>query len=188
MIVMDGTTASSDQINRLLTAWTEGDRAALDALIPLVYEELRRMAKRYMSRQRPGHTLQTTALINEAYMRLVGQAGLTCNNRSHFFGVAAKAMRHVLVDHARRAGSEKRGGNDAERIPLDDSIVLSRERPEQMVALNDALQSLEKLHERQAKVVELKYFGGMSVEEVADHLQISMDPVARDWRAAKVWL
>lgn len=185
-VVCEGPQPSS-QISRLLMAWSKGDQTALEELIPLIYGELHRMAKRYMSQQLPGHTLQTTALIDEAYMRLVGESGKTWQSRTQFFSVAAKAMRHVLVDHARKVDSLKRG-KDWQVVPINDDIIISPERLREMVALDDALRELEKLNPRQCQVVELRFFGGMSVDETAAQLQVSPDTVARDWRAAKAWL
>jgi RNA polymerase sigma factor (TIGR02999 family) len=186
-MVVGETTADPSQVTGLLIAWSKGDRAALDELTPLIYRELYRMAKRYMSQEHPGHTLQTTALINEAYIRLVGASGITWQNRAQFFSVAAKVMRHVLVDHARKVSSLKRG-KDWQPVPIDNAIVISPERIGEMIALDDALSLLEEVHPRQAQVVELRFFGGMSVDEVAEHLKVSPETVARDWRAAKAWL
>jgi len=155
--------------------------------MPLVYAELRRMAQRYMSRQNPGHTLQTTALIHEAYLRMAGDSAKQWENRSHFFGVAATAMRHVLVDYARASQSAKRGGA-FRAVTLDEGLIVSDERMAQVVALDDALTTLEKLHPRQCRVVEMRFFGGLSVEETAELLKISPDTAMRDWRAARAWL
>ena len=166
--------ASSSQITQLLIEWRNGDRAAFDQLMPLIYRELHRMAKRYMGQQNPGHTLQATALINEAYIRLLGESGKTWQNRAHFFGVAAKAMRHVLVDYARKVDSLKRG-REWQPVPINDAVVISRERLGEMIALDDALTVLEELNPRQGQVVELRFFGGMSVEETAELLKVSPD-------------
>lgn len=155
--------------------------------MPLVYTELHRMARRYMSQQNPSHTLQTTALIHEAYVRLANDPSRHFENRAHFFGVAAKAMRHVLVDYARGTQSAKRGGGQVMES-LEEALVVSGERAAEIVALDDALQELAKLHPRQADVVEMRFFGGMSVEETAEMLKVSPETVARDWRAAKAWL
>jgi RNA polymerase sigma factor (TIGR02999 family) len=180
-------TPAPHHITQLLNEWGNGDQAALDRLTPLVYAELRRMARRHMNQQRPGHTLQTTALIHEAYMRLAGDSAKRWDNRAHFFGVAAKAMRCVLVDHARARRSAKRGG--AERpVTLDEGIHTSGERMAGLIALDDALADLAKLHPRQSQVVELRFFAGLSVEETAVILKVSPDTVMRDWRAAKAWL
>jgi RNA polymerase sigma-70 factor (ECF subfamily) len=175
------------EVTQLLTAWGKGNRAALDQLMPLVYGELHRMASRHMSAQSPAHTLQTTALINEAYLRLAGDAGRDWENRDHFFRIAARAMRQVLVDHARRETASKRGG-EKRNLTLDEALIVSNERLASIVALDDALTDLGKLSPRQSEVVELKYFGGLSIEEMAKLLRISPETVMRDWRAARAWL
>ena len=182
-----GTGGSSSRITRLLNAWSEGDQSALGELVPLIYGELHHMANRYMGGQPPGHTLQTTALINEAFIRLMGDSGKGWQHRSQFFSVAAKAMRHVLVDHARKDDSLKRG-KDWLFVPINDAVVIAPERSAEMLALDAALTLLEEMHPRQGQVVELRFFGGLSVEEVAALLKVSPDTVARDWRAAKAWL
>ena len=178
---------SPHEVTQLLLAWGKGDQAALDQLMPLVYAELHRMARRYMDRENPGHTLQTTALINEAYLRLVDQQGVQWQNRAHFFGVAAKVMRHLLVDYARSRRNLKHGA-DASVVSLDEAAVVSEERTTEVVALDDALQTLARLDPRQAQVVELRYFGGLSVEETAEVLKVAPITVMRDWRVAKSWL
>jgi len=178
---------SPQEVTQLLVDWSQGDRAALDKLMPLVYDELRRMAKRYMGQQPHGHTLQTTALIHEAYLRLVGQAEKQWENRAHFFAVAAQAMRHILVDYARSRHSAKRGG-EARAVSLEEAAVVSQERAAELVALDDALKELAALSPRQSRVVELRYFGGLSVEETAEVLKVSPDTVMRDWSLAKAWL
>jgi RNA polymerase sigma factor (TIGR02999 family) len=178
--------AGSSEITQLLIAWSDGDQTAFDKLMPLIHQDLQRMARRYLRQQRPNHTLQTTALINEAYMRLVGDSGRTWQNRAHFYGVAAKAMRHVLVDYARKVHSQKRGGERP--LPLNEAVVVAPGRLGEVIALDDALIDLEKLSPRQCQVVELRYFGGLSVEETAENLKVSPDTVARDWRTAKAWL
>jgi len=180
-------TPAPHDITQLLNQWGNGDQAALDRLMPLVYAELRRMARRHMNQQRPGHTLQTTALIHEAYMRVAGDSGKQWENRTHFFGVAAKAMRCVLVDHARSRRSAKRGGA-VRPVTLDEGIHTSGERMAGLIALDDALTDLAKLHPRQSQVIELRFFAGLSVEETAAILKVSPDTVMRDWRAAKAWL
>ena len=180
-------TRSPQQVTRLLKEWGDGNQAALHQLMPLVYAELHKMARRYMIQQSPGHTLQTTALIHEAYVRLAGGPGKRWDNRAHFFGVAAKAMRHDLVDHARATASAKRGGA-ARAVRLDEGVVATRERMAGLIALDDALTDLAKLHPRQSEVVELRFFGGLSVEETAGVLKVSPETVMRDWRAAKAWL
>jgi len=173
-------------VSRLLRAWSLGERAAFDELMPLVYEELRRIARRQWRRQRAGQTLDATALIHEAYLRLADQSEVRWQNRAHFFGVAAKAMRHIVVDHARTRRAEKRGGA-ARRVPLD-AVSVAVERPVDVVALDDALQDLAALDQRKSQVVELKYFGGLAVREIAQVLQVSEETVARDWRLARTWL
>jgi RNA polymerase sigma-70 factor, ECF subfamily len=179
--------ASPQEVTKLLIEWGNGNPDALDQLMPIIYAELHRMARRYMSTQRSTHILQTTALINEAYIRLVGDCDKQWKNRAHFLGVAAKSMRHVLVDYARRRYAAKRGGKEARVVPLDESSV-SCDRVAEIVALDDALVDLSKLSPRQSDVVELRYFGGLSVEDVAEVLRISPDTVMRDWRVARAWL
>ena len=174
------------EVSQLLRAWSNGEPTAADRLMPLVYEELRRMARRQMRGQRAGHTLQTTALIHEAYLRLVNESDVGWQNRAHFFGVAAKAMRHILVDHARSRQAAKRGGG-ARHVTLDEAAVASAE-PAELVALDDALQSLAAFDQRKSQIVEFKYFGGLTVEEIAHVLRVSPETVARDWRLARGWL
>jgi RNA polymerase sigma factor (TIGR02999 family) len=180
-------TPEPQEVSELLRAWSNGDQDALDKLMPLVYDELRRMAKRHMDRQVPGHTLQTTALIHEAYLRLVDQKETRWQNRAHFFAVAARAMRHILVDYARARHAAKRGG-EVRLAPLDEAAVVSVERTSELVALDDALESLAAVDQRKCQVVELRYFGGLSVEETAEVLKVSPETVARDWRLARTWL
>lgn len=175
------------EVTVLLEAWNRGDQAALDQLMPLVYTELRQMARRYMSGQPTGHTLQTTALIHEAYLKLAGQSDVHWQNRSHFFAVAATAMRHILVNHALARKTEKRGGN-FQKVSLDQAAVVSDERYAELVALDEALTRLATFDERKSRIVELRYFGGMSLEETAEVLKISVETVKRDWRMAKLWL
>src|SRR5262245_29942125 len=176
------------EVSQLLRAWSNGDRTAFDKLVPLVYQELRQMAKRYMDRQQASHTLQPTALIHEAYLRLVDrQAEVQWQNRAHFFGVAAKVMRHVLVDHARTRQAAKRGG-EACLVSLDETAIAAAERPGDLVALDDALQALAAFDPRKSQVVELRYFGGLTVPETAEVLKVSEETVARDWRLARAWL
>ncbi len=179
--------SSSHSVTHLLEQWNNGDRDALDNLMPLVYEELRKMARRYMGQQNPRQTLQTTALIHEAYLRLVKQKEKHFENRAHFFGVAAQAMRHILVDYARARHTAKRGGG-ARPIPLEETALVTQERAAEVIALDDALNELEELSKRQSRVVELRYFGGLSVEETAAVLEVSPDTVMRDWNMAKTWL
>ena len=181
------TTHSLQDVTGLLLEWQQGDEAALDKLTPLVYDELRRIAHRYMRQERDGHTLQTTALVNEAYVRLVGGHRIEWQNRAHFYGVVAQVMRHVLIDHARRRGYAKRGG-DAQQVSFENGDVMSTERAAELVALDEALDQLTKLDPRKARVVELRYFGGLSLEETANVLEVSLMTVRRDWRAAKAWL
>ncbi len=177
----------SQDISQLLRAWGEGDQVALDRLMPLVYSGLRRLAKRCMGHQSPGHILQTTALIHEAYLRLVDQEGAHWQNRAHFFGVAAKAMRSILVDCARARQAAKRGG-EVRLVSLDEAAVVSVDRADELVALDDALTSLAAFDQRKSRVVEMRYFGGMTVEETAEALKVSPETVARDWRLARAWL
>ena len=175
------------EITGLLVAWGGGDESALDRLMPLVYDELRRLAHRYMSRERAGHTLQTTALVNEAYLRLVNWREVRWQNRAHFFGVAAQMMRRILVDFARDRQYLKRGGG-ALRVTLAEAASLNEQRGADLVALDEALNRLAEVDRRKSRVVEMRFFGGLSVEEVAEVLKVSEETVARDWRLAKVWL
>ena len=175
------------EVTRLLVDWSNGDPSALDKLTPLVYEELRRLARHYMSRERPGHTLQTTALVNEAYLRLVDQREAQWQSRAHFFAVAATVMRHILIDHARQHTREKRGGQ-TQLVPLDEAAVMSPERAADLLALDEALDELAKVEARRSRVVELRYFGGLSIEETAEVLKVTPTTVSRDWRWAKAWL
>ncbi len=174
-------------VTQLLDRWNHGDLEALDELMPLIYDELRKMARRYMRRQTPGHTLQTTALIHEAYLRMVKQKEKHFENRAHFFGVAAQAMRHILVDYARARQTARRGGG-ATPISLEEAAIVTQERAAELVAFDDALRELEKLSKRQSLVVELRYFGGLTVDETATVLGVSADTVMRDWSMAKTWL
>ena len=175
------------QITTLLRAWNEGDDTALTALVPLVEAELRRLAHAYMSRERPGHTLQPTALVNETFLRLIDAQGVAWQDRSHFLGIAAKLMRRVLVDHARRRGFQKRGG-DCPHVALDETMAVLEPRDFNLLALDRALESLATLDPRKATVVERRFFGGLSVDEIAASLGVSADTVKRDWRLAKLWL
>jgi|SRR5581483_2307254 len=176
-----------NEVTRLLSDWSHGNVAALKKLTPLVYEELRRLAHRYMQGQRPDHTLQTTALVNEAYLRLAEQKKPNFANRSHFFAVAAKAMRHILVDQAKAAQRQKRG-DGAVKVELDEAALVSPQEPKAILDLNDALERLGTLDPRKAQVVELRYFGGLKEEEIADVLKVSAVTVRRDWVFAKTWL
>jgi RNA polymerase sigma factor (TIGR02999 family) len=171
----------------LLREWRGGDRTALDRLMRLVYDELRRLAKSYLRREREGHTLQSTALVNEAYLRLVEQAGADWQSRAHFFGVAAQLMRQILVDHARERRAAKRGGGE-ERLALDEAMEVPHRRPVDLLALDDALNDLAKFDPRQAHIVELRYFGGLEIDETAEVLGISASTVKREWNLAKAWL
>jgi RNA polymerase sigma-70 factor (ECF subfamily) len=179
--------SSPHEISQLLADWTHGDQAALDKLMPLVYDELRGMAHHYMSHARPDHTLQTTALVNEAYLRLVDQNKAHWQNRAQFFGIAAQIMRRILVDHARANAYAKRGGG-ARKVPLEDVAVLSPERAADVIALDDALKRLAENDPRKCQIVELRYFGGLTVEETSELLKISPITVKRDWLVAKAWL
>jgi RNA polymerase sigma-70 factor, ECF subfamily len=177
----------SHQITVLLLDWSKGDESALEQLMPLVYEELRRMARNYMRKQPSGHTFQTTELIHEAYLKIAASKEKQWQNRAHFFGVAAKAMRHILVDYARSKSRGKRGGWQ-ERITFVEDAAVSNNRSERIVALDDALNQLAALDERKVRVVEMKFFGGLTVEEIAGVLKISPETVKRDWGFAKTWL
>jgi RNA polymerase sigma-70 factor (ECF subfamily) len=179
-------TAPSHEVTRLLRAWSRGDETALEALIPVIYRELRQRAHRYMRRERPGHTLQTTALINEVYLRLVGSP-IACESRSHFFAIAARMMRRILVDHARTRRSLKRGGEDR-LVSLDEEHLAGGQPDRDLVSLDDALDALATLDPRKVRAVELRFFGGLSVEETAEILKVSPQTVMRDWKLAKVWL
>ncbi len=175
------------QITERLIAWNSGDTTALEEVIRAVYQELRNMAVRYLCQERPGHTLQPTALVHEAYLRLVDQSQVSWQNRAHFFGVAAQMMRRILVDHARTKHREKRGG-PTRKISLDDAINFTKGRESDLVSLDEALKSLAKLDQRKSRVVELRFFGGLSVEETAELLEVSPQTVMRDWKLAKAWL
>jgi RNA polymerase sigma-70 factor (ECF subfamily) len=177
----------SQGVTELLVALGRGDSSALDRLVPLVHDELRRLARRQMRREREGHTLQTTALVNEAYLRLIDLTRVTLQDRAHFFAISARLMRRVLVDHARARGSLKRGG-DADIVSLDAAIGVALERPADLVALDDALSALSVVDSRKGQVVEMRFFCGFSVEETAEALSVSPETVMRDWRLAKVWL
>ena len=179
--------AASEGITRLLVNWRNGDKAALDQLMPIVYEELRRLARGFMGRERNNHTLQTSALINEAYLKLVDQDETNWQNRAHFFAVAAQIMRHILVDHARSYGYEKRGAG-AQRVSLDDAKVFSEERAGELVALDEALTDLAAVDPRKSRLVELRFFGGLNIDETAEVMDLSPTTVQREWRAAKAWL
>jgi RNA polymerase sigma factor (TIGR02999 family) len=177
---------SPKEVSRLLIDWGNGDQAALDELIPLVYDELRRLAGRYMRRENQGHTLQTSALVNEAYMRLIDQRSVHWQNRAHFFGVAAQLMRRILVDHARSRSRAKRGGG-AQMVSHADQAGVSKEA-EEVIALDDALTNLAEMDPRKSQIVEMKFFGGLTTEEVAEVLKITTRTVEREWRKARAWL
>jgi len=179
--------SSGHEVTQLLKAWSEGDSAALEKLVPVVYQELRRMARRYMARERPGHTLQATALVHEAYVRLVDSDHAGFENRAHFFAVCAQVMRRILVDWARSRQAQKRGG-ELEPLELDEALVVGEERGRDLVALDDALKALTVQDARKGQVVELRFFGGLSVEETAAALGISPETVMRDWKLAQSWL
>lgn len=179
--------SSPEQITQLLVAWSDGDQAALEKLMPVVYAELHRLARRYMRRENPGHTLQTSALVNEAYLRLVNAESVRWQNRAHFFAVSARIMRRILVDLARERQGLKRGGG-AQRITLDEGMALSPEKDVDLLALDEALQRLAALSARQSRVVELRYFGGLNEEEVAEALEVSPRTVRHDWSLARTWL
>ena len=180
-------TISPHEVTRLLADWSRGDRSALDKLFPFVHAELRRIAQRQMSGERPGHTLQATALVNEAYLKLAGQEGFEWHNRAHFFAVCAQVMRHSLIDHARGHARDKRGGG-AIRVSLNEVAVMAAEQAGDFVALDEALRALEAFDPQKARIVELRYFGGLSLEETAEVLKISPRTVRREWRRAKAWL
>ena len=180
-------TATSDNLTGSLRAWQEGDLAALDRLTPIVYDEIRRMAHRLMKRERHDHTLNTTALVNEAYVRLLSDRQAQWTNRSHFFAVVGQVMRHVLIDHARRRLYLKHVG-ETHKVPLEEAELMTTERAQELVALDEALALLREIDQRKADVVELRYFGGLDLEETANVLGISVMTVRRDWRAAKAWL
>jgi len=181
------TAPSQNEVTQLLLAWSDGDKAALEELTPLVYAELRRLAERYMRRERPGHPLQTTALVNEAYVRLVDLQQVQWQNRAHFFGIAAQLMRHILVDFARARRRAERGGFK-QQVSLEEAAVVSKERSADFIALDDALKSLAEIDPRRSRMVELRFFGGLSVEETAEALNVSQRTVMREWSLARDWL
>ena len=177
---------SSHNVTQLLIAWNNGDQSALEQLVPMVHAELHRLARRYMGQERAGHLLQPTALVNEAYMRLIDWKNVEWKNRAHFFGVSAQLMRRILVDFARQRPQAKDG--TAHHVSLDEALVVNGERSAEIVALDDALKALEKLDPRKSQIVEMRYFGGLSVEETAEVLKISAITVMREWNKAKAWL
>ena len=180
-------TTRQQEVSQLLLDWSDGDQTALDKLIPLVYQELHGLAHHYMRHERPGHTLQTTALVNEAYMRLADYKNLRWQSRVHFFAVAAQIMRRILVEHARSRNSAKRGGG-IDKLSLDETAVISPTRSSEVVAVDDALHRLESWDPRKGKIVELRFFGGLSIDETAEVMKVSATTVQREWRAAKAWL
>jgi RNA polymerase sigma factor (TIGR02999 family) len=177
----------SEQITQLLQSWSQGDAGAIEKLVPLVYDELHRLAQRYMADERPGHTLQTTALVNEAYLRLVYSQHSNWEGRTHFFGVCAQVMRRILVDWARSRQALKRGG-DVPALDLDEALAAAKQPGTDLVAMDDALQALTAVDPRKGRVVELRFFGGLSVKETAEILKMSPETVQRDWKFAKSWL
>ncbi len=180
-------TPPARRVTGLLVAWGAGDESAFEQLVPLVHAELRRLAHRAMSRERSGHTLQTTALVNEAYLRLIDADGVRWQDRAHFFAMSARLMRRILVDHARARKSQKRGGA-MRKVSLEEALILSPERGSDLVALDDALKALAAVDSRKSQVVEMRYFAGLSVEESAEVLKVSPDTIIRDWKLAKAWL
>ena len=179
---------NAEQITQLLKDWSEGNQTALDKLMPLVYDELRRQASRFLRKERSNHTLQTTALIHEAYLKLIDQKEVQWQNRAHFFAIASTAMRRILVDYARERHREKRGGS-AEKLPLDEAFqIVSKEKSMDLIALDEALTRLAKFDVRQARIVELRYFSGLSIDETAEILGVSNATVRLDWNLAKAWL
>ncbi len=178
---------NNDEITKLLRQWSQGDEAALEKLTPLVYGELRQIAKFHMKRQKPGHTLQATALVHEAFMRLVNLQHITWQDRAHFFAVAAQSMRHILIDHARRHKSAKRAGHEI-TLSLDEVAVFAQEQASELLALDDALKSLAEIDPQKTQIVELRFFGGLTVEETAAVTRLPVPTIHREWRLAKAWL
>ena len=177
----------SSDVTQLLDSWSHGDGQALEKLTPLVYEELRRLAGYYLRRERAGHTLQSTALVHEAYLRLIGQREVEWKNRAHFFGVAAQMIRRILVDHARARQTEKRGSN-MPKLSLDEALGVPEKNEWELIALNDALDTLATIDPQAARIIELRFFAGLSIEETAEVLGVSLSTVKRDWATAKAWL
>jgi RNA polymerase sigma factor (TIGR02999 family) len=178
---------ATPNVTGMLRDWRNGDQEALDKLIPVVYDELRRQAARYLRGERPGHTLQTTALIHEAYLRLINQHNVEWKDRAHFYAIAARLMRQILVDHARKRQAAKRGGSDI-KVPLEEEMVISPERNVDLVALDEALTRLAGIDPQQSRIVEMRYFSGLSTEETAEVMGVSSRTVKRDWNVAKAWL
>lgn len=179
--------AASHQVTELLRDWSRGDQSALDKLIPLVYDELRRLAHKHMRREKAGHVLQTSALVNEAYLRLAGESQVQWQNRAHFFGIAARLMRRILVDDARRRSFDKRGGSRIQ-VSLSEALSVAQEQAANVLALDDALKNLAANDARQSEIVELRFFGGLSIDETAEVLKVSPGTVMRDWTFARAWL
>lgn len=184
---MTSSSSSPERVTQLLVAWSKGDRSALNALTPLVHDELRRLAHHYMNRERPGHSLQTTALVNEAYLKLIDQKLVEFHSRAQFFALAATLMRHILVDHARTRHALKHGGAGV-RISFEEALLVSAHRDEDLVELDQALTRLAEIDERKSTVVELRFFGGLTVDETAEALGVSAVTVMREWKMAKAWL
>jgi len=183
----DGMTPTPQEVTRMLTSRADGQREALDQLVPIVYRELHRLAEYYLRRERPDHTLQPTALVHEVYLRLIDQSAAGWQDRAHFLGIAANAMRQILVNHAISRGRVKRGGAGY-KLPLEEAVGVAREREVDLVALDDALRSLAKIDARQSRIVELRFFGGLTEDEIAEVLGVSPITVKREWRTAKAWL
>lgn len=181
------TTSSSAEVTGLLIAWRDGDQKALERLTPVLYQELHRLAHRHMRRENEGHTLQTSALVNEAFVRLIEHPQINWQNRAHFFSLAAKLMRHILLDHARGRVRAKRGGG-ARHVPLDETAIISGERAAELIALDDALEALANHDSRKSRLVELRFFGGLNNEEISEVTGMSLRTVEREWRKAKAWL
>jgi RNA polymerase sigma factor (TIGR02999 family) len=179
--------SGSEEISGLIAAWGAGEEEALDKLMSVIYPELRRIARRHLDRRQPGHTLESAAVANEVYLKLVRAGGIRCESRLHFLALCSQIIRRILVDHARKRGYGKRGG-DAVRVPLDDVLVGAREQGIEVLALNDALESLSKIEARKSRVVELRYFGGLTVEVAAEVLGISPETAKRDWKMVRAWL
>lgn len=179
--------STEHDVTKLLRDWSDGEQQAFDELLPIIYNELHRLAHNYLNRERDDHTLQTTALVHEAYLKLVDQNNVQWQNRSHFFAIAAQAMRRILIDNARRHAANKRG-NTPEKLSLDDAATISVERNENLLALDDALKQLEAIDPQQSRVIELRYFGGLTIEETAEVLNLSPATVKREWAMARAWL
>src|SRR3982751_3443450 len=184
---MNTPSAAQREVTQLLGDWSRGDGAALEKLLPLVQPELQRLAHHYMSRERPGHTLQTTALLNDAYLQLADKTHAQWQNRSHFFAIAAQLMRRIMVDHARQRHALRRGGA-AIRVTLDECAAVTQTRAAELLALDEALEKLAAFDQRKAKVVEMRYFGGLTMEEIADVMKVHVNTVSREWSAARAWL